>query len=273
MKITIVDSGFVAYDTVKPIGYAGEMNSRQLEVIHPHFKDCYYQLIVVKDNSPYTLSVSDGFVTIPPSLLRTAGTMQCQFIAMSEPTSVINAETDTFVFKSQSFSLRVDEGLNLGGITPVPTYETLQQMYKDVEAAKAEVDKAKLDNEAILRAIQEALNTQQQLNQAGLDEKYRAIYESQIKDITNQYFDQFVDSVIDEVVARIADYYPPRPCPCPGPEPYPTPCPPQPEIDINQLKQMITQIVRDNMNNLKNSDWYSKKPHHSMSTNNNIIGG
>lgn len=272
MRITIVDSGFVSYDTIKPVGYAGEMNSRELEVVHPHFKDCYYQIIAVKDSNPYTLGVEDGKVMIPPSLLRTAGTMDCQFIAMSSPNSVTNREIDTFIFKSNKFTLHVDEGLNLGGVTPVPTYESLLEMQSQVEAAQKEVDNAIASNEKILAAIQEALNAQKQLDQAGLDAQYIAIYKNQLEHLNKDGFDEFVDRVIDETLARIYDRYPVRPCPCPTPQPCPTPTP-QPEIDMDAIKQMIAEAMRKQFNEMQGKNWYSNKGHHSMSQSGKIIGG
>lgn len=277
MKVTIVDSGFVSYDTIKPVGYAGEMNSRQLDIIHPHFTNCYYQIIAVKDGNPYTLGVEDGVVIIPPSLLRTAGTIECQFIAMSTPDSVTNRETDTFVFKSNKFTLRVDEGLNLGGVTPVPTYESLLQMQSEVEAAQQEVDNAIASNEKILSAIQEALDIQKQLNQAGLDEQYIAIYKSQLDKLTSDQFDDFVERVISETLTRILDRYPPRPCPIS--ESCSTPCPPQPqpqpqpEIDENKIKQIVSEVIKKQLNDLSGKNWYSTRGHHSMSQSGKIIGG
>ena len=273
MKITILDSGFVSYDTIKPVGYAGEVNSRKIEVIHPNFPECYYQILVKCNSSLYKIGVQDSEAMIPPSLLRVAGKLECQFVAFNIPESSVNAETDTFVFKSNAFTLTVAEGMNLGGLSPMPTYEELQQMQRDIDAAKAEVDKAKQDNERILASIKESLDARQQVNQAGLDQMFIAKYKKQLDDITNEYFDDFVDNVVDDVVARIAEEYPPTPCPylenggCNKGEESNTPCP-EPVIDEAKLKQLIAQVIRESA-----SKTISSKPSHSMSQKGDIIGG
>ncbi len=203
MKITVVDSGFVTYESLTPVGYAGEMNSRRLEITHPYFKDCYYQLLVKRFDGLYTLGVVDGVAEIPPSLLRSPAKLECQFVAMSTPSSVVNSETDTFIFKSNAFNLEVAQGLNTGNISPVPTYEELQNMYRNIDAAKAEVEKAKQDNEAILQAIQRALDEAHKVPIVDLEEKFRQAYRDQLKQISDEYFDKFSEDIMNEIIKRL----------------------------------------------------------------------
>ena len=42
-ELIIKQSGFVTGDALlNPVAYAGEMNSRVINVIHPTFENCYY---------------------------------------------------------------------------------------------------------------------------------------------------------------------------------------------------------------------------------------
>lgn len=272
MDITVLDSGFVTLDSIKPVGYAGEMNSRQLNITHPLFKDCYYQLLIMRGENLYTLGVENGTADIPASLLRTAGTLNCQFVAMSSPNSITNSETDTFVFKSNSFKLSVAKGLNTGNNTAIPPYEQLQDIYKNINEAKAEVDKAKQDNEKILQAIRISLDKAKQAPVVDLEEEFRKQYEKQLEEISNNYFDEFVNSIADEVMRKIEETYPIHDCSnCCNNQP--TTPPACPEINVDKLRDMIKQIISNSLVEIKSKCNNSDKPSHSMSINGNIIGG
>ena len=67
MNITIKQNGFVTGDFLEPVAYAGEVNSRLLNIIHPTFENAFYQLLIIKDNRPYILGIDNGKVIIPPS--------------------------------------------------------------------------------------------------------------------------------------------------------------------------------------------------------------
>ena len=45
MNITIKQNGFVTGDFLEPVAYAGEVNSRLLNIIHPTFENAFYQLL------------------------------------------------------------------------------------------------------------------------------------------------------------------------------------------------------------------------------------
>lgn len=205
MDITVVDTGFVQTEALKPIGYAGERNSRKLNIIHPHFKDCYYQLLVKRFDELYTLGIVDGVCDIPPSLLRSAVTLNCQFVALSTPCSIQDAEVDTFVFKSDAFTLTVAEGLNIGNLSPIPTYEDLQKMYCNINNAKAEVEKAKADNAAILKSIQAALDNVKNTPYEDIEEAWRDAYKKQLDDIANEHFEQFSEDIMTELLKRLEE--------------------------------------------------------------------
>lgn len=203
MNITITDKGFVQTEALTPIGYAGERNSRKLLITHPHFKDCYYQLLVKRYDELYTLGVVDGVCDIPPSLLRSAVSLNCQFVAMSTPCSIQNSETDTFVMKSDAFSLQVAEGLNIGNLSPIPTYEELQNMYCNINNAKAEVDKAKKDNENILKAIQDALRAAQNTPYEDVEKTWEEAYKAKLDEIASEHFEEFADDLMTELIKRL----------------------------------------------------------------------
>lgn len=267
MKITVVDSGFVTYDSLNPVGYAGEMNSRKLEISHPHFKDCYYQILVKRFDGLYTLGVTDGIAEIPPSLLRSPADLECQFVAMSTPDSVNNSETDTFVFKSNAFTLEVAQGLNIGNMSPIPTYEELQKMYNNIDNAKAEVDKAKEDNEAILQAIQKALDSAHKVPVVDLEENFRKGYKAQLDAISSEHFQQFSEDITSEVIKRLEDDNLLSKCDCSDVG----------KMTTEQLTQYIKQIHSQLVNEAKSgtATWLRNQNFdaYTMSPKGDIIGG
>lgn len=267
MQITVTDSGFVAKDALTPVGYAGEMNSRSLEIRHPHFKDCYYQLLVKRYDGLYKLNVDNGISTIPPSLMKTATTLDCQFVAMSTPCSVNNAETDTFVFKSSPFTLTVAEGLNIGGISPVPTYEELQEMYCNINKAKAEVDAAKRDNEQIYQAIQAALQQVNNTPVVDLESQFRAEYKKQLDEIAEEHFQEFTSAILDEVIARITngEVIPGSACDCGAVG----------NMTSDELIELVTDIHNQLMQEIKSgtASWFPNNGAYTMSQKGDVVGG
>lgn len=169
-NITIKQNGFVTGDFLEPIAYAGEMNSRKLNIVHPLYDDCFYQLIVVKEKRPYTLGIVDGETMLPPSLTDIAGKLDCQFIAVRKNDSIdisTNAcdcypsstnDCAHMIFKSDKFTLQVAEGLSLNGLTPIPPYEQLVDMYNNIGKAKLAVEKIKAENQALLDEINNKLD-------------------------------------------------------------------------------------------------------------------
>lgn len=176
MKITILQTGYVTGDFLNPVAYAGEMNSRVIEITHPLFENSAYQLLIVKENRPYRLGIQDGKVMLPPSLMDSACKLDCQFLAFRKNDSIdINANScdcyptstndcSTMLFKSDKFTMIVEEGLNINGLTAIPPYEEIVDMYNNLNKAKLAVEKAKFENENILNTINEKLNEIQQTN-------------------------------------------------------------------------------------------------------------
>lgn len=185
MNITIKSNGFVTGDFLDPIAYAGEKNSRVIEITHPLFPNVNYQLVVIKDHRPYLIGIQDGECIFPPSLIDIAGTLKCQFVATRKVENINDCDcTPTYsddcadlVFKSDKFTLTVKEGLNLNGLTPMPTYEAIQDAYLNLEKAKLSVEKIKLENEEILNKITDKIN-EMQLNQVIIDYQKEAITRS-----------------------------------------------------------------------------------------------
>lgn len=170
-EIIIKQSGFVTGDALlNPIAYAGEMNSRILNVTHPTFENCYYQLIIKKNDYPFLVGIVDGELMLPPSLINIATKLQCQFIAVRKNDDIdmfinkcdcfSNSSNDCsqMVFKSDMFILQVAEGLSLNGLTPIPPYEQLVDVYNNISKAKLAVEKAKVENMQLLETINQKLD-------------------------------------------------------------------------------------------------------------------
>lgn len=260
MNVTIIDSGFVSGDfSLKPLGYAGEMNSRKLYITHPHFSDCYYQLLIQRYDGLYKVGIQDGECLIPPSLMRTATDLKCTFVAISEPDSITNAETDTFLFESAPFTIKIADGIVASPIQAVPTYEELQRMYNQINDAKAEVEKAKADNEAILRSIEAAIEDSHNAPIAEISAEVLEEYRKQFADMCEDYLaDGFFDEVANEVVARIGE------CSCGEVS----------KLSIDELKAMIETIVSEMKQEVSDgtASWLTTT-HHFMSQEGKIIGG
>ena len=174
MNITIKQNGFVTGDFLEPVAYAGEVNSRLLNIIHPTFENAFYQLLIIKDNRPYILGIDNGKVIIPPSLTDIATKLECQFLATKKNENIdtsANAcdcypdsmnDCRHMIFKSDKFTLKVAEGLNLNGLTPIPPYEQLVEIYNNISKAKLAVEQAKADNLRLLDTIEEKIKELQE---------------------------------------------------------------------------------------------------------------
>jgi hypothetical protein len=62
------------------------------------------------------------------------------------------------IFKSDSFILNVAEGLALNGLTPIPPYEQLVDVYNNISKAKLAVEKAKAENMQLLENINKKID-------------------------------------------------------------------------------------------------------------------
>lgn len=259
MDITIIDSGFVTGDFLKPIGYAGEANSRKLTIIHPHFTGCYYQILVKRYDGLYRLGIDDnGEAVLPPSLLKTATTLECQFVAIAEPNTVQNAETDTFVFKSNAFNVTVAQGLDTGNLSPVPTYEELQEMYKQINAAKAEVDNAKASNERILAAIEEALTASRTQPVQELSEEVLAAFKAELQEVASEYLSEgFYNDIVTEVLERLGQSHACGEL-----------CNMSQEQLIALIRSIIQQIPQPSV-----GSWLSNQFAYTMNQQGNVVGG
>ena len=260
MNVTVIDSGFVSGDfLLKPLGYSGEMNSRKVYITHPHFKDCYYQLLIERYDGLFRVGIQDGECLIPPSLMRTATDLKCHFVAISTPDSVTNAESDTFLFQSAPFTLKIAEGLTQSHACAIPTYEELQRMYNNIADAQAAVDRAKADNEAILRSIEEALAKAHEEPIAEISAEVLEQYRKQFADMCEDYLaDGFFDDVAAEVVARVGE------CSCGDVG----------KMSTEELRAMIESIVAEMKTEVSNgtASWLSTT-HHFMNTDGEVIGG
>ena len=174
MQIVIKQNGFVTGDFLEPVAYAGEVNSRIIDIIHPTFDNAIYQLLIIKDKHPYVLGIDNGTIMLPPSLISNATTLECQFLATRKnENNIINNNCDCFsnsmndcrhmIFKSDKFTLKVAEGLNLNGLTPIPPYEQLVEIYNNISKAKLAVEQAKAENMALLEQINSKIDELQRI--------------------------------------------------------------------------------------------------------------
>lgn len=190
MQITVLQSGFVTGDFLNPVAYAGEMNSRVIEITHPTFDNSFYQLLIIKESRPYVLGIQDGKFMLPPSLIDVPTTLQCQFMALRKnegidimadmcgcyPTS--SNDCSHMIFKSDKFNLIVAEGLNINGLTPIPPYEQLVDMYNNLSKAKIAVEQAKIENENVATTIDDKIQQLQSSTYNKTLEKERMIREN-----------------------------------------------------------------------------------------------
>ena len=216
MKITIGQSGFVSGDLLDPVAYAGEMNSRVIEITHPLFENSFYQLLILKENRPYILGIQDGKVMLPPSLTDIAGTLQCQFMALRkndtldlcECTPSSTNDCGNMIFKSDKFNLIIAEGLNINGLTPIPPYEQLVDMYNNMAKAKIALEQSKLDNENIANSIDEKiqhLQNSEYLNNINIEKTERENSDNEINDRLNTILTILTDK-IEKLSDKIDDF-------------------------------------------------------------------
>lgn len=167
MNITVLDSGFVTGDFLSPVAFAGEVNSRILNIVHPNYENCHYQLIVIKNNHAYKLGIDNGKVLLPPSLMSDACKLDCCFVAFrakSNNDDVCNClpsysnDCSDMLMKSDKFTLIVGEGLNINGLSPIPPYEELIDAYNNLAIAKSSIEQAKLENQKIANTIDERID-------------------------------------------------------------------------------------------------------------------
>jgi hypothetical protein len=176
-EIIIKQSGFVTGNALlNPIAYAGEMNSRTLTITHPTFENCYYQLLVKKHDYPYLLGIENGKIMFQPSLINVATKLECQFLAIRKNDNIdINSnncdcqfsssdDCSNTIWKSDVFKLTVAQGLNLNGLTPIPPYEQLVDIYNNISKAKLAVEKTKVENSQLLETINQKLDELERLN-------------------------------------------------------------------------------------------------------------
>lgn len=175
-EIIIKQNGFVTGNALlNPIAYAGEMNSRILNITHPTFENCYYQLLIKKDNYPYVVGIENGETMLPPSLLNVATKLECQFLAIRKNNNFDTNSTNcdcypnsindctNMIFKSDAFKLNVAQGLVLNGLTPIPPYEQLVDIYNNISKAKLAVEKVKVENTQLLETINEKIEELERL--------------------------------------------------------------------------------------------------------------
>ena len=175
-EIIIKQSGFVTGDALlNPIAYAGEMNSRILKITHPTFENCYYQLLIKKNEYPYSIGIENGETMLPPSLINIATKLECQFLAIRKNENIDitsntcdcipNSSNDcaNMIFKSDVFILNIAQGLSLNGLTPIPPYEQLVDIYNNISKAKLAVEKVKLENMQLLETINQKIDKLERL--------------------------------------------------------------------------------------------------------------
>lgn len=207
MNIVVKSNGFVTGDFLSPVAYAGEKNSRSINIAHPTFEDAIYQLIVIKEKRPYTLGIRDGVVLLPPSMTDIECTLECRFAAMRKGSNEdvlenCNCGTTSYndcsdlVFLSDKFNLTVGEGLSLNGLTPVPPYEEVLEMYNNISKAKMVLEQSKLDSQNMANVIDDKIKqlqstqylndlTRERRNRIDKDEEL----ETKLDSIINNYQD------------------------------------------------------------------------------------
>jgi len=209
MNINISKQGFVSgSDLLNPVAFAGEMNSRVISITHPLFENSFYQLIIIKEKRPYVLGIDDGRVILPPSLTDIAGILECQFSALRRNESIDLQESNCdcypqssndcshLVFKSDKFCLKVAEGLSLNGLSPIPPFETIVDMYNNIQRAKNSVEIAKSNNEQVADSIAEKINDLQQLG-------YVVNLQSEIQN--REMMDEVLQRQIDALNGQVKD--------------------------------------------------------------------
>lgn len=149
IELTILDTGFVSGELHKPLGYAGDVNSRCIHFIYPEFDNCKYELFCKKGDYVYKMDIDEyGVCKIPPSLTRFKDKLEFQFVAsrMDKPEDLpeddpeLDGCWDDFVFKSAIFCLKIADSLAIMDVEPVPTYEAVESKYQDLEKMKAEIE-------------------------------------------------------------------------------------------------------------------------------------
>lgn len=224
MTITILSNGFVKLSSVDPVAYAGEMNSRFIDIIHPTFENAIYQLIIIKEKRPYILGIDGGRIMLPPSMTDIATNLECQFVASRKNSNNISNcncgpqysnDCSTMVFKSDTFTLKIAEGLNLNGLTPIPTYEVVSDMYNNLTQAKYIVEQSKAENQDLAEAIEHKLDElktgQSSLNLKIVDDSNgNVIFSTTTKTETTKYEPkstglELVDDTDGNVVFKTSD--------------------------------------------------------------------
>lgn len=219
MNIVIKQNGFVTGDFLEPVAYAGEANSRIIDIVHPTFDNAIYQLIIIKDNHPYVLGIDNGQTILPPSLTNIATKLKCQFVATRNisnnndentcncGTSSIN-DCKQMIFKSDEFTLIVAEGLNLNNLTPIPPYEQLVEIYDNINKAKLMVEQAKVENMNLLDTINERISVLQNIkssngnvaNDEEVSDMIDDVYKNVEPGISNEQVatDEEIDSLLND---------------------------------------------------------------------------
>lgn len=209
MNIVVKSNGFVTGDFLSPVAYAGEKNSKSINIVHPTFKDAVYQLIVKKENRPYALGIRDNIVILPPSLTDIACTLECNFTATrkgqnSDVLDNCNCGTSSsndcsdLVFLSDKFTLTVAEGLSLNGLSPIPPYEEVLDMYNNLANAKIVLEQSKLDSENMANVIDDKikqLQSTQYLNDLTRERKNRISKDSELESKIESILNNFQDPI------------------------------------------------------------------------------
>lgn len=134
--IITLDKTYYARVDSPLLGYMGETESRTitLQGYKADGADRYILRFSYADGAQYDVDITDGEYTVQASLLRAAGNVKCQVLAVKST----GAETYEYVKKSNVFVVTIKP--SAGGDTPVPTYEETVAVLDKVLAAEIAAD-------------------------------------------------------------------------------------------------------------------------------------
>lgn len=126
MEIIIDRSGNVRGDFQRPIGYAGDQNTRAIHVIHPTYSNCTYELLYSIRRQMYISRLdSNDMCVLKPSITSREGRIDMQFIARSTD--------DEILFQSKSFQVVIGKSIRDHDHRPIFPYEDALEMYKKLD--------------------------------------------------------------------------------------------------------------------------------------------
>lgn len=134
--IITLDKTYYARVDSPLLGYMGETESRTITVqgYQTEGADRYILRLSYADGAQFDVDVTSGTYNVQESLLRAAGNVKCQLLAVKST----GADTYEYVKKSNVFNVTIKS--SVGGDEPVPTYEETVAALEKVLAAEIAAD-------------------------------------------------------------------------------------------------------------------------------------